>query len=246
MKNKRVLLLFVLIATFGLTACNKEETLNSSTEQLAVENGISFQVSGQVSAEETDNDTTKIELTAEDLEGMSETTVRLIKDANIYAKPVDTASIIGAAGWNERINVYGKTDDNDWYIVSFNGRVGYVKADCIDKENENVVSPEQPDRRPETSNNSQPTVPSVLDTPSVPDASESEVPNTNEGDVSGDSETPEINESVVPDSNESEVPETNEPVVPDSSESEAPDNTEEEIPDIDEGVTTETNESEAN
>lgn len=131
--KKLTIFFYITVFLFVLSSCGRSEDQESDTERLVVGAGITFQ-SEDGKENLNDSGLMDIQLTAADLEGMSEEIVRTIKNANIYAKPAKTASVIGAVDARTNIGIYGLTEDEAWMVVSFNGRVGYVEADVFERE----------------------------------------------------------------------------------------------------------------
>ena len=157
MRKKTGVLLGLITVAFFVTACRKEErieeSINDTTEFLDVEDGLVFQIAEDEVTETTEQNLEGLVLTEEDVEGMTEERVTLVKYAKIYAKPVQTASVIGEYAKGETIGVYGKLETGKWYVVSHNGRVGYVLEKCIELEKEKPTSNQQTQNQNNSQNN---------------------------------------------------------------------------------------------
>ena len=160
MKKRTWIHLGMIIAMVSLSACGKKNGVsNQVTEQLDVEDGIVFQMVEDDVIKETETNLSELVLTAEDIEGMQERNIALKKYAKIYAKPSAESAVIGEGGRGEVLTVYEKSEDGAWYIVSYNGRIGYVKEDCIkedvpEEKSEHKDSSQNKNSRPNNKNHS--------------------------------------------------------------------------------------------
>lgn len=225
---------------FLSVGCGKESAQNEDTEFLNAGAGISFQGASE-EMESGDGSAEDIEITAEDLEGRTEETVVTIMSAKVYAKPSETASVIGTVARGNQVGIYGLSEDEKWVVVSFNGRIGYISSEVIEEEvrqNQEVIISTPPSQNQGTGNvqpetpsgsvtnpfsNSETGNPSNSET-ETPSSSEIETPKDTEIEVPSDSETeaPEDTETEVPSDSETEAPEDTEIVVPGDSETEVP------------------------
>ena len=132
MKNKMKFYWLIGLLGMSLLACGKAENDVIDTEYLTVGVGLSFESEEGEAVENTVF--MEMELTAADLDGMTEKLVKAIKHADIYANPSKEASTIGAVDADMEIGIYGLTEDTKWMVVSYNGRIGYVEADVFERE----------------------------------------------------------------------------------------------------------------
>lgn len=237
--------IFIFLSVLCLVACGRTSDENTGSEVLDVGDGIAFQSSQDGSDEILD-----IEISAENLEGMTEEIVKTEKDASIYAKPSENASVIGAVDARTNIGVYGLTADEEWMVVVFNGRIGYVDADAFEREivrNQTVIEPTP--QRPSSNQSQRPTGNnsntsnnnnnngSQSSSESNSNSSSNSNSNSNRDETDdtpsrddSDSNDPGENDSQIPDDSESYEPENSENQKPEDNESDIPGNSESQEP----------------
>lgn len=262
MKKRVRLFLGLCMVISTVSACRGERVLNAGTEQtewierLEVGDGMIFETLIEEVSQTTETDLTGLVLTAEDVEGKQEKKTDLIKFTKIYAKPVKTSSVIGECAKGESIGVYGKLEDGEWYIVNYNGRIGYAEAKCIKESSgskqengENSNTSKKPtNNQSNNSNAGQTQKPenNESQTPQKPDNNESQTPQVPEN---SEMQVPENSETVTPDNGgmTPETPENSEsqtPQIPENSETQVPEDSESPTPDIND--TTQTPENNEN
>ena len=133
MRNRKWIFLGSFLILCSVTACRGERGVVDTTEMIEVEDGIVFETIQEETSVTEQLNMNDLKLTETNIEGMKEERVVLIKYTKIYAKPDKTSSVIGECARGEALNVYGKAEDDAWYIVSFNGRIGYISETCINE-----------------------------------------------------------------------------------------------------------------